>query len=135
MITPFDLPTTLLISSAAGLISSYLAYRGGKNPILWFLVGVLFGFFGVFALFFSGHFKKKKPAPPNNGIEPKPYLLGPSNKFWYYLDASGTQVGPMSYNGMTTAWKDGRVPITAFVWHEELIDWQPLQDLIRLENS
>ena len=50
MIATFDLSTTLLVSSAAGLISGYLAYRRGKNPILWFLVGALFGLFGVFGL-------------------------------------------------------------------------------------
>jgi len=134
MMAPFDLSTTLLVSSAAGLISSYLAYRRGKNPLLWFLVGALFGLFGVFALFFSGYIKKKPPTPVAKVIEPKPYLFGPANKFWYYLDASGTQVGPVSYNGMTTAWKDGTVPVTAFVWHEDLTDWKTLQDLIRLEG-
>lgn len=134
MIATFDLPTTLLVSSAAGLISSYLAYRRGKNPILWFLVGALFGLFGVFALFFSGHLRRKQPTPVPKVAEPQPYLFGPTNKFWYYLDASGTQIGPVSYNGITTAWKNGTVPATAFVWHEDLGDWQTLQNLIRVEG-
>ena len=135
MMAPFDLSTTLLVSSVAGLLSSYLAYRRGKNPILWFLVGALFGMLGVFALFFSGHFKKKQAASVAKLAEPKPYLAGPTNKFWYYLDAAGTQVGPLSYNGMTAAWKEGTVPVTAFVWHEDLTDWQALQDLVRFTGA
>lgn len=129
-----DVKTTLIASAIAGIISSYLAYRRGKNPILWFLIGMLFGFFGVFALFFATT-SKKQETPTLKAIEPEPYLVGPSNKLWYYLDTSHTQVGPISYNGITSAWKEGKVAPTTFVWHEDLIDWKPLKDLIASKNS
>jgi hypothetical protein len=134
MYAVFDVKTTLLVSSIAGLISGYLAYRRGKSPIFWFFIGLLFGFFGVFALFFSTN-KRKQSSPSPQAKRPEPYLFGPSNKFWYYLDATNTQVGPMSYNGMANAWKQGVLPPSAFVWHEDLAEWKPLQELIRTESG
>ena len=137
MILPLDIQTTLLVSSAAGLISSYLAYRRGKSPIFWFCIGVLFGFFGVFALFFSANGKKQRAVAPVviQTFEPKPFLVGPVNKFWYYLDASHTQIGPLSYQGMTKAWQKGTLPLTALVWHEDLSQWTPLKELIQVEST
>jgi hypothetical protein len=126
-----DLPTTILFSSIVGLISSYLAYRRGKSPITWFFIGALFGLLGVFALFFSMKQKKKQPSVPV--ALPEPYLSGPSNKFWYYLDASNAQVGPMSHNGMISAWKQGTIPLTTLVWHEDLTEWKALQELIQMK--
>ena len=133
MVTQVDVPTAILVSSIAGLISGYLAYRRGKNPILWFLIGLVFGIFGVFAFLFATN-PRKKGAPAPKSVSPEPYLHGPANKFWYYLDPTNTQIGPMSYNGMTQAWKKGTVSPTAYVWHEELAEWKPLQELIRTED-
>lgn len=121
------------MSTVAGFISAYLAHRRGKNPIIWFLVGCLFGLFGIFAfLFFT---PKKRQTQSSPVVEAQPYLFGPSDKFWYYLDAANTQVGPMSYDGLSNGWKQGKIPVNSLVWHEELTDWTPLQDLIRIESK
>jgi hypothetical protein len=128
----FDVKMTLLVSCIAGLISGYLAYKRGKNPTFWFFIGTLFGLFGVFAFFFLSK-PKKQPAPLPEVRQPEPYLLGPADKFWYYLDASHSQVGPLSYNGLKSGWKQGTIPLSAFVWHEDLTEWTPLQELIRIK--
>jgi len=124
-----DAPALFLASSAVGLISGYLAHKRGKNPLVWFVLGFLFGIFGLFAIFFS---PKRTQAP--RPTTPKPYLEGPIGRFWYYLDAAHKQVGPMSYDLMTKAWKNGTVSPATLVWHEEMTDWRPLQELIKLKE-
>ncbi|HEY4255362.1 MAG TPA: DUF4339 domain-containing protein [Chlamydiales bacterium] len=128
-----NLPSLFLASGAIGLISAYLAHRRGKNPLVWFCVGFFFGALGIFAIFFSPNPKKKTPV--ETPTQPKPYLHGPSDRFWYYLDPSSSQqVGPMSYEAVSKAWKQGNISPVTLVWHEELVDWKPLQELIRVKS-
>ncbi len=129
-----DVPSLFFVSSAVGLISGYLAHKRGKNPLLWFALGFLFGIFGIFAIFFAP--KKKRPrARLQKPTTPKPYLDGPIGRFWYYLDPAHKQVGPMSYDLISKAWKEGKISPVTFVWHEEMTEWKPLQELIRVKSS
>jgi len=128
-----DTPSLLLASSAVGLISSYLAHKRGKNPLLWFILGFLFGIFGIFAIFFASKARTQRVSTPRP-TTPQPYLDGPVGSFWYYLDPTHQQVGPMSYDLMTKAWKNGTVSPATLVWHEAMTDWRPLQELIKVKS-
>ncbi|MDE3045192.1 MAG: DUF4339 domain-containing protein [Verrucomicrobiota bacterium] len=132
-----DLTTAVLASTAVGLLSAYIAHRRGRNPLGWFAIGFFFGLLGILAIFFAPPSRKEKekemPSQPIKPV-PKPYLFGPINKFWYYLDPSHQQVGPMSYEAVSNAWKEGKISPKTFVWNEDLEEWKPLQDLIRLQN-
>jgi len=127
-------PLQILGFLVAGIISAYLAYRRGKNPILWFFIGAVLGLIGVFAIFFWTK-PRKQPAPLPMAPPPEPRLIGPADKFWYFLDGSHAQVGPVSYQRMKSHWKEGTLSPTTFVWHEELPDWKPLQELIEMPSS
>jgi hypothetical protein len=127
-----NLPSLFLASGAIGLVSAYLAHRRNKNPILWFCVGFFFGIFGIFAIFFAPAPKKKElPLAPT---QPKPYLHGPMDRFWYYVDQANQKVGPMSYDAVAKAWTQGNISPITLVWHEELTEWKPLQELIRVKS-
>lgn len=131
MIWP-NMTTAVVASSFVGLLSAYLANRRGRNPFGWFAIGFFFGLFGILAIFFIPPSKKEEIAIAP--IEPKPYLFGPIHKFWYYLDKTHQQIGPMSYDALSRAWKEGAIPPSTFVWNEDLEEWKPLQDLIRMQN-
>jgi len=127
---PFT-PLTFVAALFTGAIGAYLAYRRGRNPYVWFAIGSLFGILGVFALFFAP--KKKLTPQEETKIEPVellPPIQGPANKFWYYLTPDHQQMGPMSLDALTNAWRQGKISTTTFVWNEELPDWKPLQDLL-----
>ncbi len=113
---------------AMGCITAFLAERRGYNPYLGFLVGVLFGCLGLFALFFFTQRKEKKGSVPNK--IPIPTLQGPKDKFWYYVDLNQIQKGPISFEALRTAWKEGTVSPATLVWNEELLEWKPLQIFI-----
>jgi len=127
----FSLPIQLLIAAIVGFLSAHIATRRGRNPFLWFGIGFLFGVLGILALFLVS-FAKKKPAPPAAAKpEPQPFIDGPIDRFWYYLDAAHSQQGPMSYQAITEAWKKGIIAASTLVWHEEMADWKELQELIK----
>lgn len=123
-------PTMLLVAAVIGTISAYLAFKRGKNPYLWFAIGFFFGVLGIFAMFFTAAKKKSAPAPK----QPTLRLEGPIDKFWYYLDPSNTQQGPMSKEALTSAWKAGKITPSTYIWHEELPEWKPLKESLKLET-
>ncbi|MBX7066907.1 MAG: DUF4339 domain-containing protein [Parachlamydiales bacterium] len=126
---PFN-PVMLIGAAVIGTISAYLAFKRGKNPYLWFFIGFLFGIFGIFAIFFTSSKKAPAPAPQ----QPVFRIDGPSDKLWYYLDPSHAQQGPMSFDALNSAWKSGKIGLSTYVWHEELTDWKPLKETLKLET-
>ncbi len=122
-------PATLLVSIIFGMLSSYMAHSRKKNAYLWFFIGFIFGIFGFFALFLSPKQKiiKKIPTPP------VPVLEGPVDKFWFYLNHSREQIGPVSYNAISKAIESGQLSKTTYVWHENLTEWKKLEELYRIK--
>ena len=129
-----SLPVILCMSSLAGLISAYIAQRRGRNPYFWFGIGFLFGLIGVLAIFIIPNPKRVQREEVTTQSEPKPYIDGPIDRFWYYLDGSRQQQGPMSHDALTEAWKRGKITISTLVWYEDLANWTELQELIKFKN-
>jgi len=131
---PFPLSTAALISAfLIGALSAYIAYRRGRNPYIWFFVGFVFGIFGIMAIFFAPSGKKKAIPMAQPVVKPEPAIQGPKDKFWYYLDLANQQHGPMSHDALTSAWKEGKVTLSTFVWNEDLVDWKPLKETLIAE--
>lgn len=123
-------PLMIFMGILMGSISAYLAYKRERNPYIWFAIGFLFGLIGVFAAFFGSAKKKNiEPAPK----APVWKVVGPSDKFWYYVDPAGSKQGPMSRDALTAAWKEGRIDLSTYVWHEEMSDWKPLKETATTE--
>jgi hypothetical protein len=128
----FSLPIHLLIATIVGFLSAHLAARRGRNSFLWFGIGFLFGILGILAIFLIPSAKKKQNSEAKTlKAIPQLYIDGPNDRFWYYLDSTQQQQGPMSHNALTQAWKKGEIASTTLVWHEELPDWKELQELIK----
>jgi hypothetical protein len=127
-ISPFS-PMMLLAGLFTGLLGAYLAYKRGRNFYGWFFVGFFFGILGACAVLLAPRRKATEPpAPPE---EPKvPTIQGPKDKFWYYLDPTHQQMGPMSLEALRLAWQQGKISLKTYVWNEELPEWKPLQELL-----
>lgn len=123
----------LLFSLAAGFLSAYLALRAGKNPFAWFGIGAAFGLFGVLPIFFL-NFRKKEPLQKTLPQQMIYFIDGPQDKYWYYLDPEMKQEGPLSFYGLTSAWKSGKIDSTTYVWNEELTEWKPLREFIKFQT-
>ncbi len=131
MVMP-DLTTTVYFAAATGLISAYMATKRNRNPYIWFGVGFFFGMLGAIALFFAPKVVKPEEKVALSPVkrEPQPYLFGPIAKFWYYVEG-GNQVGPMSYEAISKEWKMGKLPKETLVWHEDLVEWKQIEELVK----
>lgn len=121
---------------AIGAVSAFLAKKRGKNPFLWFFLGMLFGIFGLIFLFFSQPTKAHR-APAEglksdpNTIDITPNVSADAKKtFWYYLGAENAQKGPMSFEGILREFREGLISRDTLVWNETLENWQPLRDFL-----
>lgn len=122
---------TVFVWLIFGAISAYLANVRGKNPFHWFFLGMFFGIFGLFFLFFSPKPKKaEEPELASVTIDITP-TVNPAyqDKIWYVLNPANERQGPMSYHGLMSLWKEGSVNGETLVWNENLDDWKPLKDL------
>ncbi len=111
-----------------GATSAYMARTRGKNPYLWFFLGMFFGVFGILALYLTSRSKKKKE-PTTIDITPQFYPIHKDN-LWYYLDPANLQNGPMSFDALVGAFKAGKVSDKTYVWNETLENWKPFSDLM-----
>lgn len=126
---------SLVVSIIFGAVSANMAKKQGKNPYTWFVVGALFGIFGLMFLYFSpkkrqGGSQTPKKDPNTIDITPK-VSTEHQNKLWYYLDPDNTQNGPMSFDALSKAWQNGKVTKKTFVWNETLDNWLPFGDILQ----
>lgn len=149
-----NLFVTFIVFFIIGSISAYYASRQGRNPFLWFALGVLLGIFAPLILFFlsildSRQAKSVVPPPSEHLKEPlaglNPILseikqqeaerLNPdsdANKLWYYLDQDHVQQGPVSLLALKELWDSGRLYPTAYVWSKGMQQWKRVQELSNL---
>jgi hypothetical protein len=114
-----------------GSASAYYAKKRGRNPYVWFGLGLLFGLFGLIFLFILPKRVEEKPAVV---VEKIPDLFSPraSNEpvmFWYYLDDENKQQGPMSPTAFECAQADGRVKSFHYVWNTQMENWKKLEEI------
>ncbi len=109
-------PWTFVASLAFGILAAFYAKRAGKNPYLWFLLGMLLGVIGVFFLFFMPQRKKPIKLAPNV-----------DRLFWYYLDEENKQRGPFKFSVLRQAWQKGTLSPNTYVWNETLDKWEPFE--------
>jgi hypothetical protein len=110
-----------------GGICFRFAKQRGRNPHAWFAIGLFLGVLGVILLFLLPPYKAKvveepKPAP----VPPPSHLL----QHWYYLDASNRQYGPMSFEALSSSFKEGKVIAQTYVWNETFEEWKRYGEVI-----
>lgn len=131
----------LIISTIMGAICYRYSKLRGRNPYTWFGIGLLFGIFGLIALFVmpplnrpreARRRKDSKVEPPSAIIKNNLQTIDPahSSKLWYYLDPENQQFGPMSIDALTNAWRDGKVNGTTYVWNEVMENWRRFEEVL-----
>lgn len=121
---------SLLNGLAMGGISAFLAHKQGRNPLKWFAIGLLFGIVGLFAIFFIPR-QKGGPSQEPVASPPLPEIGGPADKFWYYLNSSHEQKGPISHNALTRAFRTKEIGENTYVWNEEMTEWKLLREFVK----
>lgn len=127
----------LLLSFA--FLSAYIAKRRGRDPIAWFMIGILLGIFSPILLLILKPLKpgqeleeeteenediKLAPQPSQAALE-RSY----SDKEWFYLDQSRQQQGPVYFNALRSLWAEQKITPLTYVWSEGMTQWQRIQEL------
>lgn len=131
---------SVLLWLIIGAICSRTAKHRGRNPSLWFFLGILLGVIGLIILYILPPKKVTlATAPSSNPIIPPPIEVSPSligtengpetTTLWYYLDEANKQYGPMSFNALQTAWDEDQMTSSTYVWNEQMENWQTLEEI------
>lgn len=129
--------TTFLLWVVFGCVTAYFAQKRGRNGYGWFLIGLFLGLIGLCLVFIL----PKKPPVHQEENEPITIDVTPivpeedKKKFWYYLDESNKQIGPMSFTALIRDWKEGKVHPETQVWNENLTHWKPFSEFLKKPTS
>lgn len=134
----------LLLIIAA--FTAYYANRKGRNPLLWFIIGILLGIFAPLILLFFSSVKSErsddglptmtmsKPDPSLGNVSQGTPLSGEvklqeEDKLWYYLDQNHQQMGPVSIIALRELWNRGQLELNSYVWSDGMEQWQKVESL------
>lgn len=112
-----------------------MAKERGRDPLIWFVLGILGGIFALAVLFFLPSIKKKeeKEEPSPQMIESLPVNDSLLHFDWHYIDVNKAQKGPVEIEDLHQAWEDGLVNKDCYVWHHDMSDWTKVSDVDGLE--
>lgn len=138
--------TLIIISLMGWSISRWMQMRG-HNALLWFAIGALLSFIGLFVLyalpfglfllllgatlFYTLYLQKEAPSslPPDQQIiDIKGERLPPPID-WYYLDDKQQQQGPFSSEELQQLFNERSLTLDTLVWNENLGEWKKMRDL------
>lgn len=124
-----------------GLIGQWLAIRKNRNPAFWFLMGVSFGIFAIFALVLLGKQKMRPslsdPSLLDGSLGDRLDSLSLSfieNLHWYYLGEENKQVGPVAISEFKKAILQGEIDTSTYVWREDFEEWKKLEECLEDES-
>lgn len=120
---PIQIFITFVFWVALGALTAYLAEKWKRNPLPWFFIGMLFGVFGLLALYLMPQVEEKTSKVEAEPI-PDPFSL----KMWFYLK-EGEQIGPVAFDKLKREWKD-----STYVWSEGMAEWKKIGDLPELKS-
>jgi len=114
----------LLGSSFFAWLTRAKAVKHQRNPKKWFLMGFIFGIWGLIAFYLT---KKIAPLSAPAASNPKPLdLFNLQPGAWYYED-SQTVVGPISPEYLKSLFDKGQISLNTLIWHENLENWEKLE--------
>ncbi len=127
-----------------GVLNAWYAAQKGRDPMIWFFIGILLGIIGLIVLFFLPKVNKSlenenpEPDPDEPMVElvpAPPKVLYPEQKEWYYLDRQNRQAGPVGIGVLRQEWNKGELDVDTYVWCEGLEKWFKVKELNELESS
>jgi hypothetical protein len=132
---------SIILWLSIGTATAYLANQRGRDPWIWFMVGMLLGLIGLLILFLlPAPTKEKSSTPSEEGefilheTEPAPPAPVPLD-LWYYYDRSQAQQGPVQLENLKNLYHKGDVTDTTYLWCEGMPDWKVLTDLPELQTK
>lgn len=133
-----------------GWLTSYFAQQRGRDPLLWFLIGMAFGLIGLLVLFLLPAVEEETQTKEEGSISPaeeEKWAEGingktipataeriPLNELteWYYIDQEHKQQGPVSIALLKQAWVENRLDDHSYVWSDGIDSWKKVEEIPEL---
>lgn len=128
-------------------LSAYFAQARGRDPLLWFMVGMVLNVFGLLALFMLPKLNAKSDEPLGDDVDlddtqdeegnatDENIFANYASKQWYYTDVEHQQQGPVQYKILKSIFLRGDISRNAYVWFEGMSGWQRIKDVPGLEEA
>lgn len=126
---------TLVMGVILGFITAHFAVRKGRDPLIWFIIGLFFGFLGLIVLYFlqpTGFTPSVDTAQTEKNEPPAVPLLPVTETLpaaWYYMDKFWQMQGPVSLDQLKSLFVRNEVSVNTPVWSETMHDWKSVKDL------
>jgi hypothetical protein len=121
-----------------GACSAYYAQIKGRDPITWFVVGMLLGLFSLIILYFLPPLEQKiEPAEPLEEIaasEPLSYQRDCRFRDWFYLDQTHNPKGPLSFYALRELWHSKNISPQTLVWSDGFSSWSKIEEVSDLNE-
>lgn len=125
---------SLLLLLFFAFLSAYIAKQRGRDPVAWFMIGILLGIFSPLLLMIL------KPLNPGQELEGETeehetLRISSSveesyaNKEWFYLDLSRKQQGPVYFKALRLLWEEEKITSSTYVWTEGMSQWKRIREL------
>lgn len=138
------LAVSIIVSLLIGALTAYFAVQRGRDMGIWFFLGIIFGVFGLLALFLLPDLSGKKEEEQQKEAAPADVVVIPAvptiqevwqNSQWFYIGKERVQQGPVAFSRLKELWKDGAIDAEAFVWYDGLGLWKRIREVVDLEEE
>ncbi len=123
---------SLVLWLIMGALNAYFAYKRGRDPIAWFMIGILLGILGLGILFLLPKLEPVRHQDPEFALG-ETALLDTSDDYtkkeWYFVDEARQQQGPIEFNSLKAKWSDGSINGGSLVWSEGMQEWILVSEL------
>lgn len=117
-------------------LSAYLARQRGRDPVAWFMIGILLGIFAPLLLILlkplqMGDEDKEEIETIRSSstqVQESPaqsYL----NKEWFFVDENHQQQGPVNFDQLKVLWQENKITLATYVWSQGMSQWIKIEDL------
>ena len=120
--------------------NAFFARQRGRDPVGWFLLGLLLGVFGLLLLVVLPKLKKNQAGELEQDEDR--LLLGIADsrealklKEWFYLDKNSKQQGPVGFALLSSAFEKGDITLETYVWYEGMVAWERIREIPLLLNA
>lgn len=128
-----------------GGVCSYVAKNKGRNPVMWYILGMLFCLLALIVLSLLPSLKtpaqisdeteeNEDEKLSGSGFDEKKILAYQQNE-WFYLGEDKQPKGPVGFNDLKTLWMDGLLESRSFVWTEGMVNWKRISEMVGLEDA
>jgi len=138
---------SVIVGLLVGWVNALYAPKRGRDPLTWFVLGILFSLLSLITLLLLPPVKKKSekkkafsgPSFSGTTIDVTPLEEGKVSQeiqldevdqnFWYYLDQSRQQKGPVRFSELQDLFFEGAITEKTYLWSEGMKEWKLLQNL------